>query len=127
MLNIEKLYGVVAFIIGDEEYCYDCGIETIKQLGLTEEEIIPVLEFEEVDSPRHCVVCETLLPYILTSEGVEYVINNLRNYIERGTGRVEILKQWAEDVKQYDLDSDSEKILKLFYKAVGIETEENED
>lgn len=114
------MYNPVAFIIEGEEYCYNCGKVIINKLGPTEEEVISLTEFEEVDSPRHCANCEALLDFNLTSDGVEYVLERLKDYVRIGHGRVEILKQWADEVSLYvGLDKEQEEIIKRFYESIG--------
>lgn len=96
----------------------------------------------ECDSPFHCGDCGEPLDYSLTEQGVKYVLESVRESLEeatthgrsgtwdrimpaKGTGEesltywhgsrhVEIVRQWAEDVSNYNLEPDEKAIVDLF-------------
>lgn len=55
-------------------------------------EVQPVFEDEEVDSPLHCCKCGAFLGGVLTAEGEAYV----REAVKSGKGNPEVLRQWKE-------------------------------
>ena len=55
----------------------------------------------EADCPYHCEECEAYLDISLTSDGIDYVLNRFEDYLNDKTGRIEILKQWADDIQWY--------------------------
>ena len=81
----------------------------------------------EVDSPQHCSVCHMPLDYSLTSDGVAYVMEALREELGKGYKRylevhecyvgtyyegephVSILWDWACDLLWYTLEDDADR------------------
>jgi len=96
----------------------------------------------ECDTPCHCGTCGQPIDHTLTSEGVEYVLGSIRESIEeavargrestwdrimpmKGTGEetllwwhgarhVEIVRDWAKDLRNYSLESAERAIVDLF-------------
>lgn len=68
----------------------------------------------EADTPVHCGGCHCYLDAPLTGDGVEYAIDALESYLWDRRGDVEVLKQWADALKSYRLDTDDLKTLYAF-------------
>ena len=49
----------------------------------------------ESDTPDHCGNCELFLERNLTDDGIEYVLDAVRE-LAQGSGDAEIVKQWVE-------------------------------
>ncbi len=58
-----------------------------------EDEHAAIFAGTEYDTPTHCATCEELLPHELTPDGYQYV----RDAIESGDGRPEILEVWKAE------------------------------
>lgn len=102
----------------------------------------------ECDSPQHCGDCGQPIDHTLTSEGVKYVLESIREAIEdavaqgrdstrdrvmpkKGTGEesmtwwhgsrhVEIVRGWAKDVRNYNLEPDEKAIVDLFLELSDL-------
>lgn len=103
-----------------EEYCENC-------LPVSTEEAD--FDYGEQDSPANCCVCHRPLDYSLTKEGVSYVIEALIDELNSGPEQwnqihdcykgtyydgcrhVEILRDWAKDLKYYGGLSPAEEFL----------------
>lgn len=84
------------------------------------------LNSNETDVPENCIVCGRPCEYTLTTDGVAYVLEQVRDALQKpvrarnkvihdrssyydGSRHVEIVRDWASDLKWYSLskvDSD---------------------
>ena len=85
----------VGYRSGDDAYCTDCVPEGISLLGDV------ILADDEADAPTHCNTCEVIIEHSLTSDGLEYVADHIRDHMEarlsgEQSGRAPILRQWWE-------------------------------
>jgi hypothetical protein len=55
----------------------------------------------EADSYSHCAGCGVFLRNYLTKAGVDYGIEQLREYVKGDGGHGETLDEWAEDLSDY--------------------------
>jgi hypothetical protein len=114
-----------------DEYCEYC---------LPVDEDSPEVDYDsgEQDSPAHCCVCHQPLEYSLTSDGIEYVLEALREELAKpaeernkvhecyngthyeGCRHVEITRDWAEHIKWYGLAQEDQELVEKFLE----ETEE---
>lgn len=84
---------VVGVIVQADIYCTDCvDPDDPDAEGV-------VFADTETDCPYHCgnTDCEELIRETLTSDGVNYVREAIRENREKGYGRTEIVDQWAEE------------------------------
>lgn len=83
----------------------------------------------EVDCPQHCAECDYPLDYSLTSDGVQYVLEAIRESLKvgrkarntihdvyqggwyAGSRHCEIVREWAEKLKWYGGLSNREESL----------------
>ena len=64
----------------------------------------PIFEGSEADCFSHCDKCEDLIPESLTQDGIEYTLEALDDARNGRGGRVEILDEWAAQLRDYSLD-----------------------
>lgn len=50
----------------------------------------------EADTPQHCGSCHTFLDNALTPDGVEYVKDRWRSFVEDGRGSRAVLRTWRD-------------------------------
>lgn len=79
----------------------------------------------ETDCPQHCHSCSTYLGAPLTQEGIEYVLEKVREHCvariagSRYAGDADVLKLWAQDLyDNYSLDSAEMEVVALFLDGV---------
>lgn len=93
------------------------------------------LNSNEVDSPENCVECGRLCNYSLTSAGIEYVIDHILDALEegpeewakpceglsyyKGSRHVEIVRDWAEDLKWYGLSRVDKFVIDHFLEVTS--------
>ena len=93
-----------------EEYCEDC-------LPVSPDNPVVDLDTGEQDSPAHCFHCLCPLDYSLTTDGVAYVLGEIRGSLEHGPDSTvyecykgtwydgsphhAILRDWAEHIRHY--------------------------
>ncbi len=77
----------------------------------------------EADVPNHCDGCGVFLDNPLTTDGVEYVVGELMDYLAYKTGDLETLDTWAEHIHWYGLKGHESKILECFLQVRLEETE----
>lgn len=93
------------------------------------------LASNEVDAPHNCSACSRPCAYTLTTEGVEYVIEKIRETLDEGpdewnrpcqggtasyyhgSRHVEIVRDWAADLKTYGLNDDRRWLVDYFLKV----------
>jgi hypothetical protein len=96
-----------AFFYQADIYCEDCGEELIADLGgrencpaLVDSNAWPDGAHDEgggeADHPQHCGACGQFLDNPLTPDGENYVIDAFRDYIDRGAGRLSVLREWRD-------------------------------
>jgi mono/diheme cytochrome c family protein len=111
-----------------EEYCEDCLSEFIDPRSHKVD-----IDYGEQDSPANCCQCHQPLDYRLTSDGVNYVIEKLKEAIDNGidwtvydcyngtyydgSPHCAILRDWAQDVSNYCLTDDQKEIVDRFLEA----------
>ena len=86
----------------------------------------------ETDSPMHCSHCHRPLDYNLTSDGVDYVVEYIiQELLEWDISPIsgdilpwydncpgtEVVKNWAENLKNYGLDSETEQLVDYFLEV----------
>lgn len=105
------------------------------------------MDGEETDSPSNCDSCHRPLDELsLTSDGVEYVLEHIRESIgqalERGRAEywdkvercydgtyyegmrhVEIVRDWAEKIRGYGLDPEEQALVDLFLEFSEAESD----
>lgn len=69
---------------------------------------------EKVDSPMHCATCKKFLPAPLTTDGVNYVVDQIGQYLRNYTGSTSVLDTWLKDVKNYTLTNEQREIVSLY-------------
>lgn len=93
----------------------------------------------ESDCPENCSICHQPLDYSLTSEGIQYVLQAIKESLNtpeeernkvhecydgtyyEGSRHVEIVRDWAKDLKWYGgLTNEEEELIEKFLE----ETEE---
>ncbi len=57
----------------------------------------------ESDCPQHCAQCHVPLGNPLTTDGIGYVIEHLRDYVVGSGMQSDALDGWAEDIADYSL------------------------
>ena len=55
-----------------------------------------VIKYVEQDTPLHCNNCLVLLPVYLTDNGLEYILEQIDNYLVYDLGRADVLARWVE-------------------------------
>lgn len=116
------------------EYCEQC-------LPVSENHRDVSLDSGEQDSPANCSVCHRPLDYSLTGDGVQYVLEKIRESIDKGPAswnvvhdcykgtyydgsrHVEIVRDWAKDLSNYFLSEADKKLVERFLEM----TEEGAD
>lgn len=92
----------------------------------------------ECDSPQHCQICRRPVPYSLTSDGVNYVVEKLKESLQDRDGlRSEIcwdlppgdyylgskgwavLRDWALELHGYGLEPDQKEIVNQYLDLIG--------
>ena len=70
----------------------------------------------EADTPQHCGNCHKPLLNDLTDEGVKYVLEYLKEYVEHegGTDNNSVLDGWAEQLHAYSLTKEQEFVVTAF-------------
>jgi len=114
-----------------DEYCDDC-------LPVDPNHENVDYDYGEQDCPANCCVCHRPLGYSLTTDGVEYVLEAIQESLDRpaeernkihkcydgtwyeGSRHVEIVRDWAKDLKWYFLTDEQEELVDKFLE----ETEE---
>jgi hypothetical protein len=91
---------VIGYIVSGTYYCPDCTPST-------GDDASPIFADSETDSFSHCAECEDLIPEALTEEGREEALEALRAYLVSRSGRAVIVRQWAEELKDYYGPSDA--------------------
>jgi hypothetical protein len=104
-------------------FCEACGLKIKKSLdtaGLKPVNVDDETTFDsdqypkgptevgESDTYQHCDKCGLFFANTLTPEGVDYHVAAVAIYLKTGHGRVKILDQWVEDLREYSLE-DSQK------------------
>lgn len=84
-------FDVIGYIVDGEYRCPSCNYDADGQ---------PIFADSDTDSFSHCATCEELIPEVLTETGVEYTISHMEQFLTRREGRPEILRQWAEHMKE---------------------------
>ncbi len=117
-------------IIDGEQYCDDCT------------DAYPDGDYVygggEQDSPAHCRVCGVMLDFDLTSDGVRYVIDTIRDELKsveyweldgkwpkghhyHGRPSYDMLYDWAKIViTDYGLSDEHATVVNLFFSAIRI-------
>lgn len=85
-----------------------------------------------VDSPLNCAHCHCPLDYSLTPDGIEYVLDAMRESLRvgkterdkihdcyngtyyEGSRHCEIVRDWAEHLRWYGLDNRTERFIELY-------------
>ena len=108
----------------------------------TDDYPMPVSDAGECDSPCHCGTCGQPIDYSLTEDGIRYVLESIRESLEdavaqgrdstwdrvmpmegtaeethtwwHGSRHVEIVRGWAEDLRNYSLEPDERALVDLF-------------
>ena len=52
---------------------------------------------DEADAPTHCEDCGTLIPHALTTDGLEYVVERIVEYLVTGSGSRSVIREWAAE------------------------------
>jgi quinol monooxygenase YgiN len=104
-----KPWDVIGYAADADVFCEDCTRayygalpqNTGKDIEDWRDEegnnIAPVFEDDESDSPTHCGDCGRFLGGSLTTDGEDYVIEQFADELRRfGELRSETLRQWAE-------------------------------
>lgn len=68
----------------------------------------------EADSPQHCGICGVFLENPLTDEGVEYVVDCIKRWLDLGYGNPEALTEWSEEILQYNLSPSDKGLVESF-------------
>ncbi len=110
-------------IIEGEIWCEDCIRDVFPEGIDSEGKEIKFfdVDFEHSDSPIHCGRCHKYLGGELTSDGVEYVLDSLENWLEGNEpGDPIVMDEWAKDLaERYLLSADEEVILTRYLKFRG--------
>lgn len=97
------------------------------------------LDSNETDVPENCQVCGRPCEYTLTDAGVKYVMDHIRETLDagpeawngctehaatpsyyRGSRHVEVVRDWADDLRSYALSDDDEWLLKYFLAITAL-------
>lgn len=120
----------------DENYVYDCACYCYPCLPVETDHPKVDDGSGEQDTPAHCSVCDVPLNYLLTLDGVAYVIDKLLDELDEGQEEwdkridrpgtfyhgcrhVEITRDWAKDLKSYCLDRRDKFIVETFLEATA--------
>lgn len=95
----------------------------------------------EQDTPAHCSVCSCPLEHSLTSAGVTYAVGALLDYLRepdrqawrlapvddqrsyyRGGRQIEVMRGWAEELRNYALSPRQSVAVELFLKRTAPPT-----
>lgn len=110
---------------GGNEYCESCLPD------------IDAVDWDqgEQDSPANCHQCGQQLFYTLTSHGVKYVVEQVEEELDdyllyagppvgwfkeaglsyyKGMPQITILREWVQDVLDYNLSRDTKRLCELF-------------
>jgi hypothetical protein len=111
-----------------EPVCEDCAAK--HDLGE------PDLDSNETDTPQNCTYCGRRCEYTLTDAGIAYVMEYVEQALAEaaearntliadpesyynGSRHVEIVRDWAKDLKWYGLDKDVETRLDEFLRITA--------
>lgn len=114
------------YINSDEAMCDNCfpivygSIENFLRVVGSQEGEWPIYLSgdEEVDCPNHCVRCEDVVEDNLTTEGVNFVIEALADYVVREEGRPYILDQWAAILDLWGVDDTIHRAVMYAYEQM---------
>lgn len=113
----------MSYVLDGEIFCEDCAPNNAESIGDWP---------SESDCPESCCMCLKAVPYTLTSEGVQYVLEAIRESLKagrkkrnrvldcykdtwfEGSRHCEIVREWAEDLKWYGLESKDEKLVEKY-------------
>jgi hypothetical protein len=113
-----------------DEYCENC-------LPVASDSPEVCSDGGEQDTPANCCVCHRPLDYSLTSEGVQYVLEYIRESLAagpdewnkvhdcykgtyyEGSRHVEIVRDWAADLQNYSLDERDKKLVDFFLEVTA--------
>src|SRR3990167_9275669 len=119
------------YIFQADVYCYAC-IKTVKKAlrlvgqvptnpkdqSTYDSDFYPKGPFPdgggEADSFQHCNKCELFLENPLTEEGVRYTLEAVQDYLETGCGRIKILDQWTQELRNYCLTSEQNFVVNSY-------------
>lgn len=122
------------FIYCADVYCEECGKKLCESIPRPEhagellngeldqrtydsDEYPKECDNGESDCPAHCANCGEYLDSPLTSTGVDYVLNHLKDYVNEDGGTVDVLDTWAADLKNYGLSTDQKFVLTAYDNA----------
>jgi hypothetical protein len=133
--------------MADSGYCYDADVYCEYCLPVNTGHPEVCCASGESDTPQHCCGCHQPLEYSLTSDGVEYVMEYLRESLEKGPDEwnvirkdhgeddkdyykgcraIEVERDWAGQLQWYGLSKEDERTVDLFL-AVTAEGLSKED
>ena len=107
-----------AYIYQTELWCETCANTIRANLtddGLAPDEVLFAEDGGESDTPVHCTGCGVYVAALLTSAGIEFVIEGLRT----ASTRTDILDEWATDVRDYDLDAEQDQVVESYLSGGG--------
>lgn len=75
----------------------------------------------EADSYQHCDDCKEFLGNTLTSDGIDYSLEALKEYVQSDSGNAEVLDTWADDLSNYSLSDEQQFYLDAFNAVRKVE------
>lgn len=120
---------IVYFIHHGHAYCDHCAPHPPQgRIGELDDIATPVFEdsVPHVDAPKHCHQCTRLLPTPLTVQGIEHVIERLRNF-DPESDNSDTLSDWAihyaNDIEDHP---DVDLLIRDGFHALYIDLDDHE-
>ena len=75
----------------------------------------------EADYPQHCCICDEPLENPLTDDGVEYVLDAIRQSLSEPRSERDVVRDWAMQLLDYDLADKKKRIVWHFLERTAAD------